>query len=57
MIAPTSDQVKVHKSYLGLWMQLKGFQLINKQWIAKSRCALVTPLLNGYVSIQVGVPA
>lgn len=57
MIAPTSDPVKVHKSYLGLWMQLNGFQKVRNQWISKTRAVLVTPLLNDRVLIQVGVPA
>ena len=57
MIAPTRDRVKVKKENLALWMKLSGFELVRGQWISKKHCALVTPLLNGYVSIQVGVPA
>lgn len=57
MIAPTADAVKIEKKLVPIWMQLNGFQLVKKQWVGGSRCVLVTPLLNGYVSIQVGVPA
>ena len=57
MIAPTADAVKIEKKLVPIWMKLNGFQLVKKQWVGGSRCVLVTPLLNGYVSIQVGVPA
>ena len=57
MLAPTGEPVKIHKDLVPIWMQLNGFQKVRNQWISKSRTALVTPLLNEKVLIQVGVPA
>ena len=57
MLAPTSEPVKIHKDLVPIWMQLNGFQNVRNQWISKSRAALVTPLLNEKLLIQVGVPA
>ena len=57
MLAPTSEPVKIHKDLVPILMKLNGFQKVRNQWISKSRAALVTPLLNEKVLIQVGVPA
>jgi len=56
MIAPTADPVKLDKRFLVDWMTQHGFQLIRKQWVGKTHCAQVTPLLNNRVLIQVGLP-
>lgn len=58
MIAPIDEPIKFDSlKNAELWLKLKGFSKVRGLWIGKTRTIQVTPLLNGRVSVQVGVPA
>ena len=58
MIAPIDQPIKFYSlKNAELWLKLKGFSKVRGLWIGKSHTIQVTPLLNGRVSVQVGVPA
>lgn len=57
MIAPISHPIKFDSlKNAELWLSLKVFSKIRGLWVGQTRTVQGTPLLNGRVSVQLGVP-